>query len=118
MIEIHTATEALMTSQRLLDADTSVGGADFWQAYAVCPLAAVPLSTAHANAGFADLAAVRGVLAGPISDPATSADPGWVSVAERCPDPLLSGALRRAAGLEPRQRDSFCLSAVAALARS
>lgn len=118
MIEIRTAAEALTTAQRLLDTDRSAGVADVWQSYAVSPLAAVLLSTAHANSGFADLAAVRDVLAGPASEPDGLSHSGWVSVAERCPDSLLSSALRSAAGLELRQRDSFCLSALAALARS
>ena len=92
MIEIRTATEALTAAQRLIDAG--------------------------ANAGFADLATVRDVLASPASEPDSPSHPGWVSVAQRCPDPLLSSALHRAAGLKPRQRDSVGMSALAALARS
>lgn len=118
MIEIRTATEAVTEAQQLIDADTSAGGADVWQFYGVSPLAAILLSTAHDNAGLADLAAVRDVLASPASEPGGQPHPGWVSVAQRCPDPLLSSALLRAAGLEQRQRDSFRMSALAALARS
>ncbi|ULN44747.1 hypothetical protein MI149_30090 (plasmid) [Mycolicibacterium crocinum] len=118
MIEIRTATEAVTAAQLLIDADTSAGGTDLWQSYAVSPLAAVLLSTAHDNVGFADLATVRDVLGSPASEPDGQSHPGWVSVAQRCPDPLLSSALRRAAGLMPRQRDSIAVSALAALARS
>lgn len=91
MIEIRTATAAVTAAQRLLDAGTSAGSRDFWRSYAVTPLAAVLLSTAHANFGFADLATVRDVLA---------------------------SALHRAADLAPRQRDSVCIGALAAFARS
>ncbi|WP_179475908.1 hypothetical protein [Mycolicibacterium vinylchloridicum] len=118
MIEIRTATADVTAAQRLLDAGTSAGSHDFWRSYAVSPLAAVLLSTAHANAGFADLATVRDVLASPASEPDGPSHPGWVSVAQRCPDPLLSSALHRATDLKPRQRDSVCLSALAAPARS
>jgi hypothetical protein len=118
MLEIRTATEALTTAQRLLDADARADGADLWNCYAVSPLAAILLATAHANAGFADLDTVRDVLASPPSEQDGPFHPGWVSVAQRCPDPLLSSALRRAAGLKPRQRDSVGISALAALARS
>ncbi|KDE97171.1 Tol-Pal system YbgF (modular protein) [uncultured Mycobacterium sp.] len=100
MIEIHTATEALTAAQRLLDAQTGAGGADFWQSYSVSPLAAILLTTAHDNAEFADLVAVREVLAVSPSQP-DGLPQGWVSIAQRCPDPLLSSTLHRAAGLEP-----------------
>lgn len=118
MIEIRTATEAFTTAQRLLDADASADGADLWHSYAVSPLAAVLLTSAHYNAGFVDLAAVSEVLASPASDPDGPSHPGWVSVAERCPDPLLGSALRRVAGLKPHQRDSVGISALAALAHA
>lgn len=118
MIEVRTAAEAVAAAQRLLDAATNAGGAGFWESYAVSPLAAVLLTTAHDNAGFADLALVRDVLASPASDSDGPYHPGWASVAQRCPEPLLSNALHRAAGLKPRQRDEFCMSALAALARS
>jgi len=118
MIEIRTATAAVTAAQALIDADTSAGGTDLWQSYAVSPLAAVLLSTAHDNAGFADLGTVRDVLASPASEPDSQPHPGWVSVAQRCPDRLLSSALLRAAGMEQRQRDSFRMSALSALARS
>ena len=118
MLEIRTATAAVTAAQTLIDADTSAAGTDLWQSYAVSPLAAVLLSTAHDNAGCADLGTVRDLLTSPASEPDGQPHPGWVSVAQRCPDPLLSSALLRAAGLEQRQRDSFRMSALAALARS
>ncbi|WP_241474051.1 hypothetical protein [Mycolicibacterium neoaurum] len=118
MIEIRTATEALTEAQRMLDAAAHAGATDFWQTSTVSPLAAVLLSTAHANAGFADLTTVREVLASPASEPDGPSHSGRVSAAQRCPDPLLSSALQRTAGSKPRQRDAFCMSALAALAHA
>lgn len=118
MIEVRTAAKTVAAAQRLLDAATTAGGADFWASYAVSPLAAIPLATAHSNAGVADLAVVRDLLTSPASEPDGQSHPGWVSVADRCPDPLLGSALRRAASLMPQQRDSVGISALAALTRS
>lgn len=118
MIEIRTGTAAVATAQRLLDAGTSAGDRDVWRSYAVSPLAAVLLTSAHDNAGFADLNTVRDVLANPASETDGPSHAGWVSVAQRCPNRLLSRALQRTAGMKPRQRDAFCMSALAALARS
>ncbi|MCX2715646.1 hypothetical protein [Mycolicibacterium sp. J2] len=118
MIEIRTGTEALTESQRLLEAAAyDAGATDFWYFFSVVPLAAVLLATAHDNAGFADLTAARDVLAEPAPE-LSGAHPGWLSVAQRCPDSSLSSALCSAAALEPRQRDSFCLSALDALAHA
>lgn len=119
MTEIRTATEALEEAQRLLDAAAyDAGATGFWDFFSIFPLAAVLLATAHDNAGFADPTAARDVLAEPAPELSGLAHPGWVSVAQRCPDSSLRRALCRAAALEPRQRDSFCLSALAALAHA
>jgi hypothetical protein len=113
IVEIRTAAEALAVADRLLAARR--GDAALWRSYAASPLAAVLLTTAHANAGFADLAAVRDLLAGTSSEPDHDLESRWGSVADRCPHRLLGDALLNVAGLSPVQRDSLLVTALDAL---
>ncbi|OPX07375.1 hypothetical protein [Mycobacterium sp. AT1] len=92
------------------------GDAALWRSYATSPLAAVLLTTAHANAGFADLAAVRDLLVGTSSESDHDLESRWGSVADRCPHRLLGdGLLLNVAGLSPVQRDSLLVTALDAL---
>lgn len=113
IVEIHSASEALTEADRLLAA--SPGDADLWRSYTTSPLAAVLLATAHANAGFAHLTAAPELLVGTSSELHDDLGSSLVSVADPCPNRLLSDALRNAAGLSPRQRDSVLITALDAL---
>jgi hypothetical protein len=113
IVEIRTAAEALAVADRLLAARP--GGADLWRSYATSPLAAVLLATAHPNAGFADLTAVRDLLVGTSSEPDHDFGSWWGSVADRCPHRLLSDALLNVAALSPVHRDSLLMTALDAL---
>jgi hypothetical protein len=114
IIEIRSAEQALTHAERLLA--QIPGEADLWRSNAVIPLAAALLSTAHAHAGFADLAQLREVVLGPAAH--LTGEAGWASVAERCPDALMSNAAHRVAQLTSVQRDSLLLTAYGALSRS
>lgn len=112
---------AVASASSLLDADKNAGSAEIWRSHADSPLTADLLSSAPIESGFTYLGAIGEAIAlvGPTSELDSPSQSGWeVSVARRCPDPLLSNALLKAVGLEPGQRDSFCVSALSALARS
>jgi hypothetical protein len=112
---------AVASASLLPDTDKRAGSTEIWQSHTDSPLAADLLSSVRIKSGLANLGAIGDAieLVGPTSGPDSPSQWGWeVSVAQRCPDPLLSSALLKAAGLEPGQRDSFCVSALSALARS